>query len=322
MSLEGNERKHGRLRATIVVLLVVTVAGVIGFKWFTTATPVSETEALQIFDENNAAAGPQEIADGLKGKGGPHRGKGSRKPGAKGSPRAGEARSGKQARVGSPRGAASVEAGSASVAEGPMAVPAEGVYAYRTDGGERISGYEFRRFPSRSYRNVVHTGSRSWVEHHTFLREHQGWSSFRLEEAAVLTDWTRQRVEFGPVVEDELLEFHTPLPLTWLPWESGRSWEGAVEGETDDGPFQGSFSASTGAYSRIQVGDEVVGVWLEEMSFVLHGVDFDASVDLRRWTSPELGVTVREEVVADARKGALTYTAEWSLDLLSTDPER
>ncbi len=320
MSLEGNERKPGRLRTRILVLLAITVAGVACFKWFTAATPVSKYEALQIFEEDNASAGAQTIDDDLKAKrdrrrDNPHRPRGPRNSGGR------EAGTRREPRAGSPRKPGSEQTGSDPVVMPPMVVPAEGVYAYRTEGGEQIPGYE-RRFPSSTYRNVVHTGSRSWTEHHTFLQEHQGWSSFRSDGTAVLVDWTRQRVVFGPVVEDETLQFHTPLLLSWMHFEEGRRWEGELEGETDDGPFQGFFSASTGTSSRLQVGDEVVRVWLEEMSMELHGQDFDATLELRRWISPEYGVTVREEVVADARKGVLTYTAEWSLDLLSIRPER
>lgn len=328
--IEGGEpmateasRHGGRLRAVAIVVLVIGVVGVLLFKWITVATPISKSQALEIFEEDNEEAGSQKIARHLRGQG-------RDKSEARG-PRLGRGRENAREqtrKAGGSNSSSSQDPASSGAAPGFLtmpirSVPEEGVYTYLTDGSEQMNGQGFREFPDRTYRNVVHTGSRSWTEHHVLLEERQMWSSFSVDGTSQVLNWTRQVVEFGgPIADqDETFDFEPPLRLWWLPWTSGRTWEGEWTSSNEDGESYGTYEVTTTDHGYLGIGDEKVEVWLEEISFVSHG-HIAGTVEVKRWTSPEYGIAVREEFLGDVKKGPLTYETEYSVELTALEPAR
>ncbi len=306
------------------ILLVVLLAAFGLFKWLTVGTPVTKKDAIASFEHENGAEGPHKVAKDVKAKPTAEKKRRSQKP-------AGDKRAAGHSPSGSEEAPPVSGSGrSAKAAPGPITtavVPAEGVYSYATEGGEQISGYKFRHFPDTTYRTVVHTGSRSWIEHHLFLKQRQSWTAFRSEGTALLADWTRQYIAFGGddglVPLDERVDFSPPLRLLWLPWELDRTWSGSWEDtdRTDGRNFYGSYTVTTATHEYIEVAGETVEVWMEALTLQIHGT-FEGSTEVKRWTSPAYGVAVREECVADVSEGPLHYTADWNLQLSSLRPAR
>lgn len=303
-----------------VILLVVLVAAFGLFKWLTVATPVTKKDAISLFAHENREEGPHKLAKEVKAEATSEKEKEKEK-------RLRQKRPADSSRPGRAHKAPVAGSGPPTIptAPGPITtavVPDEGVYTYETDGGERISGAEFRSFPDTTYRSVVHTGSRSWTEHHTFIKQRQTWTSFHSEGTAMLADWTRQYVAFGgdsgSVPIDERIDFDPPLRLLWLPWQLDRIWQGSYE-DANGQNIYGSYTVTTATHEYIDVAGEAVEVWMEEITIQIHG-DYEGTTEVKRWTSPSYGVAVREESVADVWKGPIHYSADWSLQLTSLDP--
>lgn len=311
--------KRGKRARRALILGVVVLAFFGLFKWLTVATPVSEDAAIELFEDENRAQGPHRIAKRLK----PEDATPDRQ--ARKTSKKGDARSQPDPKRGvSPSGSGPIEEKMSSETVDLAVVPNEGVYEYETEGGESVSAYKFRNFPSRTYRSVIHTGSASWVERHTFISERQTWTAFRSEGASLVCDWARQYVEFGEGRHtfkfDERVDFDRPVRVLRLPWEVGRTWEGSFE-DANGQNIYGTYTVTTGTRSRLDVGGESVEAWLEEVVLSIHG-DYEGTIAVKRWTSPAYGVAVREETVADVQKGPLTYKADWTAQLSSLEPAR
>ena len=192
--------------------------------------------------------------------------------------------------------------------------PAEGVYAYRTDGHEGFQGIFDREFPPTSHRTIVHTGPMTWSDHTIFSEERESWSSFEFGDRQRMVHSQRNRIAFPPYVEDKTVTFTPPVVSTKVPWKLGRSWSGSFSGET-----YGSYEARTLRFERVSVGGRPVAAWVDQLDVVLHG-EIEGEVTVTRWLSPEHGVTLREEYRADAWVGPLHYIAEWSVSLRSIEP--
>lgn len=318
--MDGEQPKSKRRWPWIVLVVLLAAFGL--FKWLTVATPVTKKDAIALFEDENSAEGPHRLATEVKAEPTSNKQRSLRHRRAAGRSRPGRAQ--KDPLSGSGSGPS---APSAPSAPGPITtavVPAEGVYTYATKGGEQISGAQFRDFPDITYRSVVHTGSRSWTEHHTFIKQRQTWASLRSEGTALLADWTRQYIAFGGdegwVPIDERIDFDPPLRLLWLPWGLDRTWEGSFEDANGENIY-GSYTVTTATHEYIDVAGEAVEVWMEHITIQIHG-DFEGATEVKRWTSPAYGIAVREESVADVSKGPLHYTADWSVQLTSLEPAR
>jgi hypothetical protein len=197
----------------------------------------------------------------------------------------------------------------------PLVVrPAEGVYAYRTEGHEGFVGIFDREFPPTSHRSIVHTGPTSWSDHTIFSEERESWSVFGFEERSRLVHSQRNRIVFAGYTEDKTVTFDPPLVSSRVPWQAGRAWSGEFSGDT-----YGSYEAETVGKELLQIGSERVMAWRDHLHVELHG-DIEGVADVTRWLSPTHGVTLREEYRADAYIGPLHYVAEWSVTLRSLQP--
>jgi hypothetical protein len=314
----GEEPRHKRRWPWI--LLLVLLAGFGLFKWLTIATPVTRKEAIATFQDENRAEGPHKLAKEVKAE--PPSDKNKKE-------RGGHRGIAAHAHPGSPKGNSVSGSGpSSSVGAGPITtavVPVEGVYTYATKGGEQVSGYKFRDFPDTTYRTLVHTGPRSWTEHHFFIKQRQTWTAFRSEGTSLLADWTRQYLSFGkdnyesPPI-DRRIDFDPPLRVLWLPWDLDRTWEGSYE-DANGQNIYGSYTARTAIHEYIDVAGEAVEVWMEDLTLQIHG-QYEGSTEVKRWTSPLYGVAVREEAVASVWQGPLHYVGDWSVQLTSLEPAR
>lgn len=208
-----------------------------------------------------------------------------------------------------------------AVAEGhrpgwPLKIrPAEGVYLYDTEGGEKLQGVSLREFDPVTRRYIYHRAApNEWGDHHWFFEERKTWGEYRFGTQGRLNLSSRQYVAFGPQKEDRTITFDPPALTSPMPWRAGQTWEGSYRGKVY-GDYRGRSEAK-----EMRLEGRTYEIWADTINLTMHG-EVEGAVTAERWIAPETGITFYEHYVANAQVGAFIYSAEWKVRLKSVTPE-
>lgn len=192
--------------------------------------------------------------------------------------------------------------------------PREGVYAWEVDGYEQAPGVR-RDLPQRSHRVINHEGSGAWVEHHIFSEEKEQWMNLSLQRDGVTATAVRNRVEMGPVEEDNTVVYNPPVYVARVPHELGRTWKGSWEGKTS-----GTYTARTFDHTTIVIQGEKIEVWASEVVMEMRG-ELRGTATTRSWYSPRYSMVVKQYQIVDIESGPGSYRSEWTGQVLSVTPQ-
>lgn len=196
-----------------------------------------------------------------------------------------------------------------------LELPDPGVYEWETDGWEQAAGIR-RDLPERSVRIISHEGPRRWMNEHRYSEDHVEWFPFDLTDAGLFCESYRNRIRFGPVGGESTITYDPPARFTAFPLEAGTAWTGSWEGDTR-GTYEGRIVKQT----TIRVAGEDIEAWQSELHMRMSG-ELEGTVDTTVWVSIEHGMSVRESYSHDITTDQGTYRGEWTITLLSTDPQQ
>jgi hypothetical protein len=304
-----------------VATAALVVVALVMYQWMTSVTPVSQDRALDIFRaDRSVATGDRRAATST------HRPKGaapqrkekvaSHKDG-KGlpQPRGAEAMAAESAPDAAAQESASpppTQARSEPRSE-RAPLPAEGVYSWDTQGHEEVGGAR-RSFPAETQR-IITRDENGWHEHHYFSEERESWTDFQVTDKAAAIAMQRNKVTFGPVTEDAVIQFSPVMLVGPYHPEVGQTWEGSWTGKT-----YGDYTGRVFDHSTMAIGGEEVETWAVQIDIEMKG-EQEGHVQAKVWMAPEYFLTVHEEYVQDVKADVGTYHAEWSMTLKSLKPQ-
>lgn len=289
-------RRRRYVAALVATFLVL--GAIAGYWWVTRLTPVSTSDAVRRFaEEQSRASSPS--SPQLVGRT---------------SPKIAKTSAPKE----QPVQTMSTPAGQGSGSHLWRAPPAAGVYVWLTDGFEEVAGLR-RNFPPESQRIVTRAAdASSWTNHHLYSEEHEEWFEASITNGLVLVTEIRINFVFGPFDRDLLIRFNPPMLFVPTRLELNDHWNGSWSGET-----YGTYTARTFDHSMIVLGNEEVETWANEYKIEMHG-EVEGEQQLRAWISPKYQMTVREEYVVTGRISGEpgSYYGEWSMLLKSPSPRK
>lgn len=303
--------RRGVVLALAITTLLVGLGGV-GYRWFTASTEVSSDEAVRRFREGRPSPdgsptpGPTPTPAGLAAAATPTSEAGGRS----------------EATVSAPTPTPVPTPAPPPTGPGGFVLlpPEEGVYEWETDGWEEVSpGPPRRDLPERSRRIITEEGERTWMNDHIYSEQHEEWFPLTISDQGVTAASYRLRVSFGPVTQDQKLDFSPPMRFSVFPFEVGQQWQGSWEDAPDN--TRGTYVGRTFEHTHLDIGGEQVEVWGVEIDMEMEG-DISGTVLTRIWVSPEYRMTVKEFYDQEVESGPGTYEGEWTITLLSTTPQQ
>jgi hypothetical protein len=314
--------KPSRIKTTALFLVPLLLVGAVVYRNLTTATPVTETEAVEMFRAGKIGAGDHSVATGARGYGGDgartrtdrpvrHRKAGGAGPDERG--RAAPAEHPARGRSSGVHSEATAPDRRSDAAWHP-GMPKEGVYSWDTEGYESFNGAR-RRFPEETHRIVTHRRRDTWMNHHVFSKERESWWRSRATRDGYFTLYARNRIVFGPVTRDTEIAFDPPM-LTNPMTKVGSKWNGRWDGKT-----YGTYAGRILDERSMEIDGERVEVVELEFEMEMHG-EVEGTSAMRFWVSGEHHMVVREHYKQDVKSGAADYHAEWDMTIESLRPKR
>lgn len=194
------------------------------------------------------------------------------------------------------------------------APPEEGVYAWAVDGYEQAPGIR-RDLPSRSHRVITYRGRNAWTEHHIFSEQREQWMNPAISEEGVMAHSVRNRVEMGPIEEDNTIVFDPVMFVARYPSLVGQTWGGSWSGKTS-----GSYTARTFEKSTVVIEGEEIEVYASEVIMDMRG-EIEGQAITRSWYSVEHRMVVKQYQKLDVTSGPGDYRSEWTGQVLSLQPQ-
>lgn len=201
-------------------------------------------------------------------------------------------------------------------------LPAEGVYAYRATGGERISMFgASHEYPERVYATVRHLGGCRWEHRNDVIEEHVDERVLCNQGDTLLQLRQSRDVEFFGQRDGANMHCDPPALL-----HDARDEPGATSTAVcSDG--DGNHARMKRTYigvDPVSIGGRIVDAVHFRMDATFEGMATGTSEDLL-WVSPETGMTLRwdrtVDTMADASFGAsVRYQEEASFVLESLTP--
>ncbi len=287
-----------RVLLAAALALTVVAGAALGFRWVTTSTPVSRHRAVEQFRQSRDEQPPPSSASSAHVK----------KSSGRASPTA----------LPRPDDRATQEPDNVSSRlPGSPFAPEPGVYTWRTQGFEEAMGLR-RSFPSRSQRIVTAKSARDFAYEHVYSEEHREWFEVSASNGRADVPHIRTYVAFGPFDAEVNVDFVPPMLFASVPFAVGRTWKGRWEGDTF-----GDYTARVFERRKFVVDGTDVEAWGIELLIRMHG-EVESEQRLKVWIDPKHRTTVREEYVVTGRLRGKpgTYHGEWSISLLSLDPQR
>ena len=193
--------------------------------------------------------------------------------------------------------------------------PEDGVYTWSVDGYEQAPGIR-RELPSRSHRVITYRGKNAWTEHHIFSEQREQWMNPAISDEGVMAHSVRNRVEMGPVEEDNTIVFDPVMFVARYPSRVGQTWRGSWSGSTS-----GSYTARTFEKSTVVIEGEEIEVYASEVIMDMRG-EVEGRAITRSWYSVEHRIVVKQYQKLDVSSGPADYRSEWTGQVLSLDPQR
>jgi hypothetical protein len=314
--IDRRPRLRGALRsvrgfvASFVVVALVVGGGRVVITKLQTSVPVSTTQAIERFRADPGVAGDSDET-AVRGRrqtkaAGAQANKGSRKAGSAAVAAGTRSASG---------GGAQERAATRMASSNDLTPPRSGVYTWDTEGYEQAPGLR-RELPKESHSVIKRTGEHSWQEHQIYSEQREQWLELFLSRDGVNCTSVRNRVEFGPIEEDNTIAFDPPALFMSFPNEVGKRWGGEWTGKTS-----GDYQAHTSKKTTMVIGGEKVTVWVTEVHMNFRG-EVEGSSTVRLWAAPEYRMVVKQWQVTDVKSGPGSYHSEWTRTLRSLDPER
>lgn len=211
-----------------------------------------------------------------------------------------------------------------AVAEMFASLPAEGVYAYRANGGEEISVFgAHHRYPERIFSTVRHLGGCRWEQRNDVIEEHVDRRELCNEDGQLLQLLQERQVEFFGKRDGGSMRCDPPALQHATPDEPGTS-SSAHCVDTKTGDHATAKRAFIGVRPLTIDGASVDAIhYRVDSTFTGHATG--KSRDLF-WVSPETGMVLRwdrmVDTLADATFGAqVRYEEEASFVLESLIPK-
>jgi hypothetical protein len=299
-------------------LALLLVFGVAGYRWITTATPMDRTDAIQLFraERGDVVSGDAD-ADAERPRSGSRNQQQGEGRGSGSKQRARVASTTRVVAGGGPQQSQSTQSNT-STSEGnefSYTAPEEGVYSWATEGYEQVSGAR-RQFPKETQRIMTLSDNRSWTQHHYFSEEREIWTQFHWGTGGAEITQQRNKVTFGPVTNESMIDFNPPMLVGPRDLEVGYEWGGKWTGDT-----HGDYISKVFEHTTLDIGGEKVEVW--GMSYVINlRGEQQGKVTAEVWLAPAEGLTVKEHYVQDVESSGARYHAEWKQTLKSMTPEQ
>lgn len=220
--------------------------------------------------------------------------------------------------VTAPEPTAAPETTAAPVAPLPYsALPAQGVYTYRTTGGERVSMLNTSRsYPPEIYATVRHTGGCAWEHRMDVLEEHVDITILCSEPGRVSQLSQERRIAFFGIADGAMLPCDPPA----LRHAADQAAGATASGSCGDGETTSALTATYLGAEPIDVGGVVVQAARVRVDGTFTGKQQGTSVD-DYWIDPATGLTLRwdrsTETDAVAFGAQVHYVEEASFALVS-----
>lgn len=308
---------------TLGVSLTIVI-GAAAYGWMTNSAPITVDQALQEFRQSASrqpasSAGSSQKITGAKQREEKNTNKGPKRPrgtapkqGAR-TKLAAAAPSDQAEAPNQDPGASRPGRNEQTSSEYERTEPQEGVYTWATQGWESAGGAR-RNFPEESQR-VVTIENGGWYQHHYFSNQRETWTRFRVVEDGAAISMQRNKVTFGPVTQDNTIDFAPPMLVGPRDLEVGRKWSGRWSGKTT-----GSYTGEIFERVTIDIGGEAVEAYGIAIDMQMRG-EIEGEVNARVWLSPRYVMTVREHYKQRVKADVGDYNAEWTMTLESLQPQ-
>ncbi len=295
------ERPRHRIVIAFAIVQILVGGSVLGYRWMTTSTEADVSAALDRYREQGTPVQEEASADepALEVATSPEPVDGD----APVVEEEGEAVEEDQVVVTPPPGATFSQA------------PDAGVYAWAQEGSEQVGNLN-RDLPERSVRVVTRSSGTAWTDEHRYSEEHVRNTEWLVDDRGVAGKSLRTRITFGPFSNDQTVVFDPPMRVGVFPMQEGQRWEGSFTG-----PTSGSYKGHTFERTKLRVGDEQVDVFGIEVFLEMEG-EVSGTATTKVWVSPKYRMVVKEFQEQSARSSGMTYTARWTITLLSIRPQR
>lgn len=319
-------RSHRKSVIAFGVVVALSIGGSLMYASIKTSTAVSAEDALSEFtaakraDERTARRQPVDAQrkprPARKATRRRDQSRQTNEAGAVATPSPSDTRTGRR---GSERTSATPGAAATNKRHGRKirqeAPPEEGVYAWAVEGYEQVPGIR-RRLPERSHRVITRRGANAWTEHHIFSEEREQWMNTSVSAEGVMARSARNRVEMGPVEEDNTVVFDPVIFVARYPSTVGQTWRGSWSGKTS-----GNYTARTFERTAVVIEGEEIEVYASEVIMDLRG-ELEGRVVTRSWYSLEHRMVVKQYQKLDVTSGPAEYRSEWTGQVLSVQPQK
>lgn len=220
--------------------------------------------------------------------------------------------------------ASDVSTGAARPAEQTVhdELPVEGVYAYRTTGGERISLFGAHHdYPERTFATVRHLGGCGWEARNDVVAEHVDIRTLCNDDRSFLQTRQERQVTFFGKKDGARMDCEPPLNLYTAGDKSGtRTKTVCSDGEGSDVHLTSVF---LGTDTLVIGGERIEALHVLDEGTCTGRVE-GTSVD-ELWLHPRTGLTLKwhreVDTIANAFGGAkVHYTEEATFALESLEP--
>jgi hypothetical protein len=231
---------------------------------------------------------------------------------------------GPRAPVGAGAAEAAVGRPSAPVTPKPYVLPPEGVYAYRTTGGEKLSTFgASHAYPERTFATVRHLDGCRWEQRNDVIEEHVDIRRFCASEGMLQQIFYEAQVTFFGVTDGAAVTCDPPPVFHRTGMEPGHADVFRCSNGTDT---SSEMTVTFVGAEVVPVGADTVRANKITITGTTSGRVVGTSSDTL-WLDPTNGLTVRWERkndnVADAFGGArVRYQEEATFLLESLEPQR
>lgn len=316
-------------KSTALFLVPVLVTGLVGYRYLTTATPITSDQALRLFrtekgfETDRAAARSAAPARNERRDPGPRPDRRQRVSAEPRTRSRSEARSTERVVLDSEPAQSSQKVTRTREREKSRprepaftpGAPEEGVYSWDTEGYESFNGSR-RTFPRETQRIVTRHSETSWTLHHYFSKERESWTDVNTSNDGYRTTKQRNKIVFGPVSRDVTINFDPAMHTGPMPARVGATWSGEWQGDTY-GTYRGRYFEKT----KLTIDGDEVEVWGIEYQIRLRG-ETEGTTWAQVWISPQTHMVVKEHYKQDVQSGPGTYRAEWMMTVRSLTPRR
>lgn len=203
-----------------------------------------------------------------------------------------------------------------------MQPPDEGVWSYRTTGGEQLNVPGARhQYPENTFAAVRHQGECAWVFDHRVLEEHRDQIGLCSRDQTLLGQSVAIEITFFG--QTDRFDFICDPPPVMMHLTATEQRTGGCE--TADGDAAVSYVGTTLGDDTRDIGGQAVATRRMQLDFTFTG-RARGTAQWIAWLDASTGMIVRIERTSDldvdAVFGSVSYTEDATHELLSMTPQR